>query len=418
MYPRFSETLLKELLDEFRILYLTGPRQAGKTTLARKIANDLGMHYVSLDEQTVLASAQSDPHGFIDSFAGKPVVLDEFQYAPELITAIKLVSDQLQPYERGRFFLTGSADIFSSAKTQEALPGHIAKIELYPLSITEIVGGNFNLIDFLLADSLYVPDNLPILSREQLAQKLINGGYPELQSKSFRARQIWFQSYIQGRLFKDFESIYNAKGDYHTKLKALIPYLAGLSGNLLKYASIANDLAQNDKVVKSYIEALEWMFIVKRVYPFVKNRAKRQTIGMPKLHAVDTGLACYLLGLKKPQQLLTSEFYGGLLESFVVMECFKLMAWAEETVNIYHFRDGKKNEVDIILEQADGHLIGIEVKASNTVRESDFKGLRKFAELVGERLKYGLVFYTGSRLLPFSSGSIPYYAIPLSVLWL
>lgn len=417
MYLRHSETLLKELLKEFRILYLTGPRQAGKTTLARKIANDLEMHYISLDEQTVLASAQSDPHGFIDSFTSKPVVIDEFQYAPELITAIKLVSDQLQPHERGRFFLTGSTDIFSSAKTQEALPGHLAKIELYPLSITEIVGNHFNLIDFLLSDNLSVPDNLPALSREQLAQTLINGGYPELQSKSPRARQIWFQSYIQGRLLKDFDSIYNAKGDYHTKLEALIPYLAGLSGNLLKYASIANDLAQNDKVIKSYIEALEWMFIVKRVHPFVKNSAKRQTIGMPKLHTVDTGLACHLLGLKKPQQLLTSVFYGGLLESFVVMECFKFMAWAEETMNIYHFRDGKKNEVDIILEQADGLIIGIEVKASNSVQESDFKGLRKFAELVGERLKYGLIFYTGSRLLPFNNGKKLYYAIPLSLLW-
>ncbi len=159
------------------------------------------------------------------------------------------------------------------------------------------------------------------------------------------------------------------------------------------------------------------MFIVKRIYPFVKNSAKRQTIGMPKLQMVDTGLACHLLGLKKPQQLLRSTFYGGLLESFVVMECFKHLTWAEETVNIYHFRDGKKNEVDIILEQAEGHLIGIEVKASSTVRESDFKGLKKFADLVGERLKYGLVFYTGPRLLPFSSSDKPYYAIPLSVLW-
>jgi uncharacterized protein len=417
MYPRHSETLLKELLNEFRILYLTGPRQAGKTTLARKIAVDLEMHYVSLDEQTALASAQSDPHGFIDSFTGKPVVLDEFQQTPELITAIKLASDQLPPYERGRFFLTGSADIFSSAKTQEALPGHLARIELYPLSITEMVGSHFNLIDFLLSESLSIPDSLPTLNREQLAQTLINGGYPELQSKSPRARQIWFQSYIQGRLWKDFDSIYHAKGDYHTKLKALIPYLAGLSGNLLKYASIANDLGLNDKVVKSYLEALEWMFIVKRIEPFVKNQAKRQTIGMPKLVMVDTGLACHLLGLKKPEQLLKSSFYGGLLESFVVMECFKQIAWAEDTMNIYHFRDGKKNEVDIILEQTDGHLIGIEVKASSTVRDSDFKGLRKLAEWVGERLKYGLIFYTGPRLLPFGHREEPYYAIPLSVLW-
>ena len=417
MYKRLSKNFLKELLSEFRILYLTGPRQAGKTTLAQQIAKESGMRYISLDEQTALASAQSDPHGFIDSFAGRPTVVDEFQYAPELISAIKLVSDQLQANELGRFFLTGSADIFSSAKTQEALPGHMARVELYPLSITEIIGGKFNLIDFLLAGKLSTPENLPSLNREQLAQTIIDGGYPELQEKSPRARQIWLQSYLQGRLFKDFESIYQAKGDYHTKLESLIPYLAGLSGNLLKYASIANDLAQNDKVVKSYIEALEWMFIVKRVHPFVKNSAKRQTIGMPKLQMVDTGLACYLLGIKKPQQLLDSNFYGGLLESFVVMECFKHMTWSQESMKLYHYRDKQKNEVDIILEQSDGSLIAIEVKASSTVRESDFKGIRKFSELVGEQFKYGLVLYTGSRILPFNSKGKNYYAIPLALLW-
>ena len=104
MYTRYSERLLKELLQEFRILYLTGPRQAGKTTLARKIAQDLGMQYISLDERTALSSAQTDPHGFIESFSEKSVVLDEFQYAPELIAAIKLNSDLLLPHEKGRFF--------------------------------------------------------------------------------------------------------------------------------------------------------------------------------------------------------------------------------------------------------------------------------------------------------------------------
>ena len=112
MYPRHCENLLKELLKEFRILYLTGPRQAGKTTLARETAKDEGMHYVSLDEQAAFVSAHTDPQGFIDSFAGHPVILDEFQYLPELIKAIKLSSDLLQPDERGRSFLTGSADIF------------------------------------------------------------------------------------------------------------------------------------------------------------------------------------------------------------------------------------------------------------------------------------------------------------------
>jgi len=375
------------------------------------------MKYISLDEQTALESALSDPQGFIDSLMNHPIVLDEFQYAPGLVAAIKLVSDQLKPDEKGRFFLTGSADIFSSAKTQESLPGHMARLELYPLSITEIVNGSFNLIDCLLADPLALPKNPPNIMREQVAQTLINGGYPELQSKSPRAKQIWLQSYLQGRLFKDFESIYSAKGDYHSKLQSLIPYLAGLSGNLLKYASIANDLSQNDKVVKSYIEALEWMFIIKRIHPYVKNQAKRQTIGMPKLQMIDTGLACYLLGIKKPQQLLASNHYGGLLESFVVMECFKHMGWAEESMNLYHFRDKKKNEVDIILEQADGQLIGIEVKASSTVRASDFKGMSVFKALVGDKLKHGLVLYTGTRLLPFSVNGSTFYAVSLSVLW-
>jgi predicted AAA+ superfamily ATPase len=375
------------------------------------------MRYVSLDEQTALASAQSDPHGFIASFGEASVVLDEFQYAAELIPAIKLVSDQLQPHQRGRFFLTGSADLFNSAKTQEALPGHMARVELYPLSVTELFAGHFNLIDCLLADQLSLPNDLPEITREDLAQVLINGGYPELQTKSPRAKQVWLQSYLQGRLFKDFESVYSAKGDYHSKLESLIPYLAGLSGNLLKYANIANDLAQNDKVVKSYIEVLEWMFIIKRIHPYVKNSAKRQTIGMPKLQMVDTGLACYLLGLRKPTQCLQSSFYGGLLESFVVMECLKHMGWSEETMNIYHFRDKQKNEVDIILERADGNVIAIEVKASSTVRESDFKGIAKFAELMGKRYKSGFVFYTGTRLLPFKYKDRIYHAIPLSVLW-
>ncbi len=346
------------------------------------------MRYISLDEIGALEAAQNDPEGFIQNLSSQPVVLDEFQYAPELVRSIKLASDLLPPDQRGRFFLTGSTDIFKSAQTEEALPGHMARVELYPLSVTEKEGGNFNLIDFLLAEKLSLPDELPLIERDRLAQVLIDGGYPELQDKGSRARQMWFQSYLQGRIFKDFESIYSPKGDYHTK------------------------------VVKSYIEALEWMFIIKRIHPYIKKRAKRQTIGMAKLHMVDTGLACYLLGLKKKQQLSRSALFGGLLESFVVMECCKHMAWSSETMNIYHFRDKRKNVVDIVLEQDDNRLIGIEVKASATIRQRDFKGLKTFADLTGDQFKFGLVLYTGSRFLPFYDGSKPFFAVPLSVLWL
>nr|CAA6830552.1 MAG: Unknown protein [uncultured Thiotrichaceae bacterium] len=150
MYTRNSQSLYNDLLSEFRILYLTGPRQAGKTTLAKLIAKQRDMQYLSLDDAGVLDAAKSDPHGFINSFTGQNIVLDEFQYAPELIQAVKQVSDNLPVNQKGKFLLTGSADIFSSARTQEALPGHMARVELWPLSLTEIQGEQFNLIDYLL----------------------------------------------------------------------------------------------------------------------------------------------------------------------------------------------------------------------------------------------------------------------------
>jgi predicted AAA+ superfamily ATPase len=352
MFQRNLKSLLLELLGEFRILYLTGPRQAGKTTLAKAVAEQLGMQYITLDDQAVLAAVLNDPQGYLRSLGQKKAVLDEFQYAPALISSIKEISDALPPEQKGKFLLTGSADIFRSAKTQEALPGHLARVELYPLSACEINAHDFNVIDFIV-DGDFQSKATRFLDREEVASLLLNGGYPEVQNKSPRSKQIWFKSYLEGRLLKDFESLYAARGDYHSKLSALIRCLAGLSGNLLKYASISNDLGLDDKLVKTYIEILEMMFIIKRVPAYIKNSAKRQAIGMPKLQFVDTGLACHLLGLRKEDQLLQSQFYGGLLENYVYMELCKHIAGAKEEVGLYHFRDTQKNEVDLVLEKID-----------------------------------------------------------------
>ncbi|MGB4248125.1 MAG: ATP-binding protein [Pseudohongiellaceae bacterium] len=415
MYSRKLVPRIEEMLKEFRVVYLTGPRQAGKTTVVRALAEQVGMQYMTLDQQAVLESAMHDPHGLIEGMGDNKVALDEFQYAPSLIPAIKAVSDALPRTERGKFLLTGSADIFRSAKAQESLPGHMARLELYPLAIGELTGRSHNLVDYLCAGEFQTKAVSP-LSRDQIGQWILQGGYPEVQDLSPRARQAWFRSYVEGRLFKDFETLYTARGDYHSRLQALAPYLAGLCGNLLKYASIANDLGLDDKVVKAYMEILELMFIVRRVPAWLKNRAKRLVSGMPKLHYVDTGLACHLLGLRTAEQLFSSQYYGGLLENLLYMECCKQAGWAQEDISLYHFRDNRKHEVDLVIEQSNGEIIGVEIKASASIRMEDFKGLNILADYAGSKFRHGVVLYTGREILPFTHGQNKFHAVPVGLL--
>jgi len=415
MFRRNLEKIIEELLNEFRVVYLTGPRQSGKTTLVQLIGKNLDMQYLTLDDKAILSAVENDPQSFIQSFEKQNIILDEFQYSPELVPAIKQASDQLGNKRKGKFLLTGSADIFKSAKVQEALPGHMARLELYPLSITEINRLQINVIDYLIEQKFENKKDFTV-PKQQVADWILQGGYPEVQSKSHRGKSMWFKSYLQGCLLKDFETLYTARGDYQAKLSALIAYLSGLCGNLLKYSNVSNDLEVDDKSVKTYINILELMFIVKTIPAYLKNKAKRQATRMPKLHFVDTGLACYLLGIKNYEQLVYSQYFGGLFENLIYMELIKHTQWALNDVSLYHFRDKRKNEVDVVLEQNNGQIIGVEIKASATVGVRDFKGLSKLAEFAGKKFSHGVVFYPGANILPFHQGKIKMYALPIGLL--
>jgi predicted AAA+ superfamily ATPase len=373
----------------------------------------MGMGYYTLDDATLAASAESDPQGMLAALP-KPLVLDEFQMVPNLVGAIKMISDGADG-QKGIFLLTGSSDVFRSARVQEALPGHMARLELYPLSRTERREENLNAIDWLIQGN-FEHAQLKPLDRKMLGDILIEGGYPEAITMSPRSRSIWFASYVEGRLLKDFETMHQVKGDYHTKLSALVRYLAGMTGNLIKYANIANDLSQDDKTVKRYMEILELMFIIRNLHPYVRNSAKRAVVGMPKLHFIDTGLACHLLGLKHSDTLHLSQFFGGLVENFVYCELLKHATWSDEDVVFYHFRDTSRHEIDLVIERSNGAVIGVEIKASMTINPKDFSGLTNFAEYAGEKFLRGVLYYSGDKVLPFKIDNRIFHAIPISSL--
>lgn len=415
MFDRQIKARVQALLVDFRIVYIAGTRQAGKSTLAKLIGNESNMRYYTLDDPALNAAAQHDPVGLIASLA-RHSIIDEIQQVPALIPAIKMQSDNAAPEDKGLFLLTGSADIFRSAKVQESLPGHMVRLELYPLSQSELRGSTRNIVDSLFAETLDITNTNMVL-RHDMAEILIKGSYPEAVVKSERSRREWYRSYVTARILKDFESIYTAKGDYHSKLDALIRLLSGLSGNIIKYANISNDLKQDDKSVKRYMEALELMFIIKQLKPYIRNQSKRSVLGLSKLHFIDTGLCLNLLGIHKPDVLLKSSYYGALLETFVYLEILKHSGWADEYIRIYHFRDKQKHEVDIVLENDMGEIIGIEVKASASVKAADFKGLSVLAEYSGENFYKGIIFYTGKDVLPFHYNNRLFFAVPIAAFW-
>ncbi|MCY4356617.1 MAG: DUF4143 domain-containing protein [Gammaproteobacteria bacterium] len=414
MFQRYVQNLLYELMGEFRIVYLTGPRQSGKTTLAKIVAEMLSIRYVSLDDQAMRAAVEFDPHGFVRSLGDECLVIDEFQYVPGLVPAIKEASDQLATNQRGKFLLTGSADLFASTRVQEAMPGHLARLELLPLSVAEIVGNRRNALDSLLQKRDPYQSEYPELTRIQIADAIVCGGFPEMIGKSRQIRKVWFDSYIRGRLLKDFESLYATRKDCHSNIAALTPRLSGLSGNLLKYAKIGRDLELDDRLVKRYIETLELMFIFQRIPSYAKNRAKRLVVSLPKIFSTDTGLACALLGIRNGESLLTTNHYGALLENLVYLELRKAAVWAKEPISLLHFRDNRQREVDLVIEKDDGKVTGVEVKASASVSVRDFRGLSALSELTGERFEQGILLYTGHRVLPFRISGRNFLALPLT----
>ncbi len=414
MYIKRNITpIVYELLKDFRIVAINGPRQSGKTTLSQEIAKALGMDYYTFDNEATRITATHNPIPFIEQLSKKPSVIDEIQMVPEIISALKISVDTLN--QSGMFLLTGSADLFKMSTIKESLAGRMVSVSLYPLSYFELNGCSQNLIDMLF-DGQISSFEYKQMSYEEMIEQITTGGFPAVQGKSARSQESWFESYVEARIEKDLSLVKKISQENKSEINKLLRILASMTSNLLKYSSLSKHLSIKDMTVKSDIEILEALFLVKRVNPYFTNRGKRE-LKAPKIQFIDTGLVSHLVDADAHTLIIKErEMLGNLVENFIYAELLKHTTYAKKTTKIYHYRDADY-EVDLVLEQKNSKIVGVEVKSSATIKVEYARGLVRLAKNAEENFEAGYIFYGGNEILPISKEGYTFWCIPFGVLF-
>jgi predicted AAA+ superfamily ATPase len=407
LHRHITERIL-EALSDTPVILLHGARQTGKSTLAQWVASEKHpARYLTFDNATVLAAARRDPEGFLADI-GSPAVLDEVQRAPELFLAIKGVVDNNRI--PGRFLLTGSANVLLLPQLSESLAGRMEILTLWPFSQGELETFQEGLVDMLFADAKFA---LPVdLDRADIIQRVLVGGYPEsVKRTTAKRRMLWFESYVSTIVQRQVRDLANI--EYLTEIPRLLRLLAARVGTLINVAEISSTLGLPQTTVNRYLALLEMMYLVHFLPAWSAHLGKR-LVKKAKVFLNDTGLVAYLTGMDQKKIQRDPTQFGFLLENFVVMELRKQIGWCATPVQLFHFRTRKGQEVNIVLEDSAGRLVGIEVKAASTVSEGDFKGMQHLRSLGGDRFHRGVVFYMGRESIPFGGN---FYALPIGALW-
>lgn len=404
LYPRLAEQRVADAMSDTRVVLIVGPRQSGKTTLAKKMASE-EMEYYTLDNATTLDAARQDPVGFVRRI--DRAIIDEIQRAPELLLAIKESVDTDQ--RPGRFLLTGSANLMTLPRVADSLAGRMEVVRLLPLAQSEIrtAGGSF-LVDAFRNEA---KPGEPLVG-DDLVAAVLAGGYPEaLSRKTLSRRQDWYADYIQAIVQRDVRDV--AQIEQIAQMPRLLRILAEHSGQLVNYSGIGAAIGMNHITTQKYVGIFESLFLARTVQPWFSNKLKRLT-KTPKIHFLDSGLLASLRDLSLERLRDDWGQFGTLLETFVFGEILKLASTGHPRFEFSHFRDKQQNEVDIVIEDRRGRIVGVEVKAAATVSSADFSGLRILAEASGDKFVSGFVMYDNEKVIPFGERL---HAVPFSALW-
>jgi predicted AAA+ superfamily ATPase len=407
IHPRFATASLRDAVADSPAVLIHGPRQCGKTTLARAFGEPLGYAYFSFDDGVVLGAATTDPMGFVADLPER-VILDEVQRTPALFPALKAAIDSDR--RPGRFLLTGSTNVLLLPRLGDSLAGRLEIIRLHPLAQCELAGRQPNFLDALFAN--HFPTRQHGRLGPELAERIVAGGYPAaLARTTARRRSTWYRNYIETLVQRDVRDLTRIAS--LDAIPRLLELAAGQTARLLNVSDLASPFQLSRPTIKDYVTLLGRLFLVEQLAPWHSNRLSR-LIKTPKLHLGDTGVACALLGVDAGSLHQDRPLLGQMLETFVFQELRRQASWRDETIRFHHVRDKDGVEVDLVLERDGRALAGVEVKATATVSTADFRGLRKLRDATGDRFSAGVVVYDGAASLGFGDRLT---AVPVSALW-
>ena len=404
--PRRVEAEIEASLADTRVVLVTGPRQAGKSTLVRRYVTET-RPAITLDDIATLNAAKSDPAGFIRGLDG--AVIDEIQRAPELMLAIKESVDHDQ--RPGRFLLTGSANLLALPKLGDSLAGRMAVITLLPFAQAELQGSAGNLIDRMFAGQRPILSGKPVIGAK-LLNAVMTGGYPEAIERTDPVRRKrWMKDYLRLVLDRDARDVSNI--EQIDQLPALMAMLAEQAGQLTNASALGSSLNLSALTTRRYIGILERIYLVRLTQPWCNNRFSRLT-KTPKVNFFDTGLLAALRNETIDSFSMDRGRLGAMMECFAVSEVLKQLTWCQTDATLSHLRTRDGDEIDIILEDSQGRIVAIEVKASATLRPNDFNAMKKLQLAMGERFVRGLILHDHDRITPVDERI---HAAPLSLLW-
>lgn len=358
---RHMEQRILELSRSYSAILLTGPRQAGKTTMLRELARkeNIGRDYVTLDDLAERDMAKNDPALFLQLHK-PPVLIDEVQYAPELFTYIKIHIDK--NHNPGDFWMTGSQIFRLMRGVQESLAGRVALLHMSPMSQREITGTPCVPFTTELERLLAERDRLRPVATPELFSRLWRGSMPGLISGQYPDRNIFYSSYLSTYVERDVRELSSSVDAL--KFNRFITAVAARCSQLLNYKALADDADIDMQAAKNWVNILETLGIIFLLHPYSNNVLKR-TIKTPKVYFYDTGLVCYLTRWSSPEVAESGAMSGALLENFAVSEIMKSYQNAGLEPYLYFYRDRDSKEIDVILE-GDGKLCPLEIKKTAT----------------------------------------------------